>query len=249
MRDLTERQKQILDFIVKEINSVGFPPSMPEIQQKFSFKSPKAVQDHLRALEQKGCISRQPHKSRSIKILSLAEKRIRATYYQEYPDLKERGLSLEELLKAVEQKHRTNKISIEVPKNKRNINLIAEKIDRDAWEQIYQKIEKENLGREICSLTVRFTKDKRRMLRATIDKIEFYKLKKSVSKAKCYRLQKKPAQKSSKRPRSTSNKNKPEKGGDDACDSDESPLKFNISKTRSLKAKVKHLGFFVSQKS
>jgi len=64
--DLTERQEQILNFILKNIESVGFPPSIPEIQKKFSFKSPNAVQDHLAALERKGYISRHPYKSRGI---------------------------------------------------------------------------------------------------------------------------------------------------------------------------------------
>lgn len=229
MLDLTKRQKQILDFIIKDIKSVGFPPSIPEIQEKFSFKSPKAVQDHLRALEQKGCISRQPHKSRSIKILNPAEKRIRATYYQEYPDLKQRKLSLEELLKAVEQRYRTNKISIEVPKNKRNINLIAEKIDRDAWEQIYQKIEKENPGRKICSLTVRFSKDKRKKLKATIDKVEFYKSKKATLKIRRNTPQKRPTQRSGS---SSSSENKSEGNSNDGDDGDDSPLIHNYFKNK-----------------
>ena len=69
MTDLTKRQKQILDFIIKSIDSYGFPPSTSEIQKGFSFKSPNAVQDHLVALEKKGCISRHPHKSRGIELL------------------------------------------------------------------------------------------------------------------------------------------------------------------------------------
>jgi repressor LexA len=69
MSNLTKRQKQILDFIIKNINSYGFPPSTSEIQENFSFKSPNSVQDHLAALERKGYISRHPHKSRGIELL------------------------------------------------------------------------------------------------------------------------------------------------------------------------------------
>lgn len=69
MSNLTKRQKQILDFIIKNIETYGFPPSTSEIQQKFSFKSPNAVHDHLSALERKGYISRHPHKSRGIELL------------------------------------------------------------------------------------------------------------------------------------------------------------------------------------
>lgn len=69
MSGLTKRQKQILDFIIKNIESYGFPPSISEIQDKFFFKSPNAVQDHLSALERKKYISRHPYKSRGIEIL------------------------------------------------------------------------------------------------------------------------------------------------------------------------------------
>lgn len=69
MLELTERQKQILDFIIESIDNYGFPPSVSEIQDEFSFKSPNAVQDHLSALERKKYISRHSHKSRGIEIL------------------------------------------------------------------------------------------------------------------------------------------------------------------------------------
>ncbi len=70
MKDLTKRQKQIFDFIIKNINKIGFPPSINEIQTKFLFKSPNAVQDHLKLLEKKGYITRHPNKSRGIEILT-----------------------------------------------------------------------------------------------------------------------------------------------------------------------------------
>lgn len=69
MPNLTKRQKQILDSIIENIGRYGFPPSISEIQEKFSFKSPNAVQGHLSALERKGFIFRHPHKSRGIEIL------------------------------------------------------------------------------------------------------------------------------------------------------------------------------------
>lgn len=67
---LTKRQQQIFDFILLNIDKFGYPPSIPEIQDFFSFKSPNAVNDHLEALERKGYISRRPHKSRGIKVLN-----------------------------------------------------------------------------------------------------------------------------------------------------------------------------------
>jgi repressor LexA len=51
---LTTRQKEILDFIINNIESQGFPPTIPEIQEGFSFKSPNGVNDHLEALKRKG---------------------------------------------------------------------------------------------------------------------------------------------------------------------------------------------------
>jgi len=66
---LTQRQREILEFIISHIEQYGYPPSIPEIQEKFSFKSPNAVTDHLEALERKGYIARCPHKSRGIEVL------------------------------------------------------------------------------------------------------------------------------------------------------------------------------------
>lgn len=69
---LTKRQQEIFEFILFNINKFGYPPSIPEIQKNFSFKSPNAVNDHLNALERKGHISRRPHKSRGIEVLNQA---------------------------------------------------------------------------------------------------------------------------------------------------------------------------------
>src|SRR3989339_209973 len=68
--NLTVRQKEILDFIIFNIKEQGFPPTIPEIQKQFSFKSPTAVNDHLNALNKKKYITRHPHKSRGIEILT-----------------------------------------------------------------------------------------------------------------------------------------------------------------------------------
>ena len=67
---LTARQQEILDFIIDNIESQGFPPTIPEIQEEFSFKSPNGVNDHLEALKRKGYITRYPHKSRGIGIIN-----------------------------------------------------------------------------------------------------------------------------------------------------------------------------------
>ena len=69
---LTKRQSEILNFIILNKEKFGYPPSITEIQENFSFKSPNAVQDHLGALERKGYISRRAHKARGIEVLGHA---------------------------------------------------------------------------------------------------------------------------------------------------------------------------------
>lgn len=69
-KGLTVRQKEILNFIVNHIREFHFPPTITEIQRKFYFKSPTAVNDHLNALSKKGFIIRHPGKSRGIAVVN-----------------------------------------------------------------------------------------------------------------------------------------------------------------------------------
>jgi len=64
----TARQKQICRFIASHQRRFGASPTCSEIQKHFGFRSPRAVTDHLRALERKKLISRRPGKSRSIRL-------------------------------------------------------------------------------------------------------------------------------------------------------------------------------------
>lgn len=56
--DLTFRQKQIYDFVVRNIREKGYAPSIPEIGARFKIASTNGVSDHLKALEKKGYIRR-----------------------------------------------------------------------------------------------------------------------------------------------------------------------------------------------
>ena len=56
--NLTSRQKQIYDFLVKTIREKGYAPSIPEIGARFKIASTNGVSDHLKALEKKGYIRR-----------------------------------------------------------------------------------------------------------------------------------------------------------------------------------------------
>jgi repressor LexA len=64
---LTDRQREILDFITRSIGKRGFPPTLREIGSHFGIKSTNGVNDHLRALEKKGYLQREDLKSRALR--------------------------------------------------------------------------------------------------------------------------------------------------------------------------------------
>lgn len=64
--NLTTRQREVLDYIEDRLSSDGMIPSTREIQQHFGFASQTAALNHLRALERKGAIVRQPGKARAV---------------------------------------------------------------------------------------------------------------------------------------------------------------------------------------
>jgi len=68
-RELTARQRQILDFIRSEIHRRGFPPSVREIGEAVGLSSSSTVHSHLAALEAKGLIRRDPAKPRALEVL------------------------------------------------------------------------------------------------------------------------------------------------------------------------------------
>jgi repressor LexA len=66
MEELTDRQKEILSFIVKESEDRGFPPTIREIGEEMDIRSTNGVNDHLKALERKGYLTRGEQQSRSL---------------------------------------------------------------------------------------------------------------------------------------------------------------------------------------
>jgi repressor LexA len=64
--DLTDRQREVYDFLVGFWQSRGYPPSIREVASHFGFRSTRAVVDHLGALERKGWIVRTRERSRAI---------------------------------------------------------------------------------------------------------------------------------------------------------------------------------------
>lgn len=66
---LTDRQQAVLDFIISNVDEVGYPPTIREIGDHLGIKSTNGVNDHLKALERKGYLERQDGKSRALKPL------------------------------------------------------------------------------------------------------------------------------------------------------------------------------------
>jgi repressor LexA len=70
-RELTDRQRAVLDFIQHSIVSRGYPPTLREIGEKMGIRSTNGVNDHLKALEKKGYLAREDLKSRALRPLKM----------------------------------------------------------------------------------------------------------------------------------------------------------------------------------
>ena len=65
---LTDRQREVYDFIRDKIRNRGYGPTVREIGDQFGISSPNGVMCHLKALEKKGLITREPNMSRAIQL-------------------------------------------------------------------------------------------------------------------------------------------------------------------------------------
>lgn len=66
--NVTKRQQAVLECIEECISEKGYGPTVREICQSLGLSSPSTVHVHLKALEEKGLITRDPFKSRSISL-------------------------------------------------------------------------------------------------------------------------------------------------------------------------------------
>jgi repressor LexA len=66
MIGLTDRQLEVLRFIARQIEDLGYPPTIREIGEGLDIRSTNGVNDHLKALERKGFLTRDPVKSRAL---------------------------------------------------------------------------------------------------------------------------------------------------------------------------------------
>jgi repressor LexA len=65
-RSPTERQERILEVIRDFTESHGYPPSVREIGERVGLSSSSTVQSHLKSLEKRGLIHRDPTKPRAL---------------------------------------------------------------------------------------------------------------------------------------------------------------------------------------
>ena len=65
---LSEKQTEILEYMQAFTREHGFPPSVREIGEAVGLRSPSTVHAHLKALDRAGCITRDGHKMRALRV-------------------------------------------------------------------------------------------------------------------------------------------------------------------------------------
>jgi repressor LexA len=68
LESMTKRQRMVYEFIRDKIRNRGYGPTVREIGDQFGIASPNGVMCHLKALERKGLITREPNMSRAIQL-------------------------------------------------------------------------------------------------------------------------------------------------------------------------------------
>lgn len=69
MRKITDRQKQVLEYICDFIDEHSYAPSIRDIQKHFGLKSTKGVKDHIDRLVEKGYLIRADGTARALKVV------------------------------------------------------------------------------------------------------------------------------------------------------------------------------------
>src|SRR5215211_3034923 len=67
---LTERQREIWEFVVGYVDGHGYPPTVREIGEAVGLASPSTVHAHLANLERAGYLRRDPTKPRALEVLA-----------------------------------------------------------------------------------------------------------------------------------------------------------------------------------
>ena len=71
MRQLTRRQKQVLDCIVRHVREYGMPPTRSEIADEVGLKDASTITGHLERLAEAGWIQLLPKKKRGIRVVEM----------------------------------------------------------------------------------------------------------------------------------------------------------------------------------
>lgn len=66
---ISNKQKEILEYLKSQIINKGYPPAVREICEAVKLKSTSSVHSHLETLEKNGYIRRDPSKPRAIEII------------------------------------------------------------------------------------------------------------------------------------------------------------------------------------
>lgn len=69
VEELTERQRQTLEFIAETVDERGYPPAVREVCEALGLASSSTVHSHLQALQRKGYLRIDPTKPRAIEVL------------------------------------------------------------------------------------------------------------------------------------------------------------------------------------
>lgn len=69
MKEITERQKEVLSYISEYTEEHSFPPTVRELSDYFGITI-RAIQDHIMALQKKGYLSPTQKRARSLKVIS-----------------------------------------------------------------------------------------------------------------------------------------------------------------------------------
>lgn len=76
MRPISEKQKQILQFIQEYTASEGYPPAVREIAAAVGLRSPSSVHAHVKHLRELGYLEQCAGKTRTVKITARPERRL-----------------------------------------------------------------------------------------------------------------------------------------------------------------------------
>ena len=84
MRGITDRQKEVLNYISAYTEENSYPPTVRDMSEHFGI-SLRAIQDHIIALQKKGYLSQSQKRARSIRVLSDCRDKEPETFISKVP--------------------------------------------------------------------------------------------------------------------------------------------------------------------